>query len=152
MKVFKFGKKKQIEKSDCQKEIENLLKSISEEKMENKEVIDKVDVEIKDCVSKLMTTDDPDEYKETLDRISRLISLKKCYNDELNDKIENLKKLVDVKASVDGENKKKLDPNVVLHLTVMLVGLILTLFHEKINIIPKNGWSFLMKIVPNIKK
>lgn len=150
MKIFKKNKK-EIEKSEIQKEIEDRLKDISESREEEQNVLDSFDAEIKDLVKELIGTTDPDEYKDTLNRLERLIEAKEGYNSQINDEIENLKKLVEVKTYVEGEKRRKLDPNTVLQISAMLIALLLTLFHEKINIIPKNGWNIFTKFLPNLK-
>ena len=149
--MLKIFKKKEIEKSEIQKEIENRLKDISETREEETNVLDSFDKEIKDLVVELLGTTDPDEYKDILNRLERLIEAKKGYNSQINDEIENLKKLVDIETYVDGEKRRKLDPNTILQVSAMLIALVLTLFHEKLNVIPKNGWSIFSKFLPNLR-
>ena len=149
MKIFK--KKEKMEKSEIQKEIEDRLKDISESREEEQKVLDNFDTEIKNLIAELIGTTDADAYKETLSKLERLIEAKEGYNSQINDEIDNLKKLVDVEAHVEGEKRRKLDPNTVLQISAMLIALLLTLFHEKINIIPKNGWSIFSKFLPNLK-
>ncbi len=149
--MLKIFKKKEIEKTETQKEIERRLKDITESREEESNVLGDFDEEIKNLISELVGTTDFDEYKEILNRLERLIEAKKGYNSQINDEIDNLNKLVNIKTVVDGEGRRKIDPNIVMQVSGMLVALILTLFHENLHIIPQKGWSIFSKFLPNLR-
>lgn len=130
-------KKKEKEETEIQKEIQKRLKDIAKSRDDANDILSNFDTEIKDLIAELVQTTDPDEFKDILNNLERMLEAKKIYNSQLNDEIENLKKLAEIEDQVDPDKKRKIDPTVWAKGGMMLAALTVIVIFEKVNVAPK---------------
>ena len=88
--------------------------------------------------------------QESIDDRITLLSYSLDDPDEDKDAIENLKKLVEVKAELEPK-RPKINPNTVLQLAAT-VGLgIVTLKHEELHVITSKFWNTVTNMLPKFK-
>lgn len=130
-------KKKEKEETEIQKEIQKRLKDIAKSRDDANDILSNFDTEIKDLIAELVQTTNPDEFKDILNNLERMLEAKKIYNSQLNDEIENLKKLAEIEDQVDPDKKRKIDPTVWVKGGMMLAALTVIVIFEKVHVAPK---------------
>lgn len=130
-------KKKEKKETEIQKEIQKRLKDIAKSRDDANDILSNFDTEIKDLIAELVQTTDPDEFKDILNNLERMLEAKKIYNSQLNDEIENLKKLAEIEDQVDPDKKRKIDPTVWVKGGMMLAALTVIVIFEKVHVAPK---------------